>query len=49
MQLAFENVNSPELGAYGVDHVKVAEGFGCKALRVREPASCRPRSSRRRS
>ena len=38
VQLSFENVNSPELGPYGVDHVKAAEGFGCKALRVREPA-----------
>src|SRR3712207_9280056 len=31
VQLAFDNVNSPELGGYGVDHVKVAEGLGCKA------------------
>ena len=23
---------------YGVDHVKVAEGLGCKAIRVFEPA-----------
>ncbi|RDH11645.1 thiamine pyrophosphate-dependent enzyme, partial [Tsukamurella pulmonis] len=23
---------------YGVDHVKVAEGLGCKALRVTDPA-----------
>jgi tartronate-semialdehyde synthase len=37
VQLAFENVNSPELGEYGVDHVKVAEGLGCKAIRVRRP------------
>ena len=37
VQLAFENVNSPELGGYGVDHVKVAEGLGCKAIRVRQP------------
>ena len=37
VQLSFENVNSPELGVYGVDHVKVAEGLGCKALRVTEP------------
>ncbi len=37
VQLAFDNVNSPELGEYGVDHVKVAEGLGCKAIRVREP------------
>lgn len=38
VNLEFENINSPELGVYGVDHVKVAEGFGCKALRVTDPA-----------
>jgi tartronate-semialdehyde synthase len=37
VQLAFDNVNSPELNGYGVDHVKVAEGLGCKAIRVLEP------------
>jgi tartronate-semialdehyde synthase len=37
VQLSFENVNSPDLGEYGVDHVKVAEGLGCKAIRVRRP------------
>ena len=37
VQLSFQNVNSPELGAYGVDHVKVAEGLGCKAIRVSDP------------
>jgi tartronate-semialdehyde synthase len=37
VQLSFENVNAPELGVYGVDHVKVAEGFGCKAIRVTDP------------
>jgi tartronate-semialdehyde synthase len=37
VQLSFENVNSPELGVYGVDHVKVAEGLGCKAIRVADP------------
>src|SRR3954469_18654842 len=37
VQLSFENVNTPELGAYGVDHVKVAEGLGCKAIRVERP------------
>jgi tartronate-semialdehyde synthase len=37
VQLAFDNVNSPELEGYGVDHVKVAEGLGCKAIRVTEP------------
>ncbi|MGY0055456.1 glyoxylate carboligase [Streptomyces sp. LZ34] len=37
VQLSFDNVNAPELGGYGVDHVKVAEGLGCKAIRVFEP------------
>jgi len=37
VQLGFDNVNSPETDGYGVDHVKVAEGLGCKAIRVREP------------
>jgi tartronate-semialdehyde synthase len=37
VQLSFDNVNSPELEGYGVDHVKVAEGLGCKALRVTRP------------
>ena len=27
----------PEIGEYGVDHVKVAEGLGCKAIRVTDP------------
>jgi tartronate-semialdehyde synthase len=34
VSLAFDNINSPETGGYGVDHVKVAEGLGCKAIRV---------------
>jgi tartronate-semialdehyde synthase len=42
VQLAFENVNSPEVGGYGVDHVKVAEGLGCKAIRVAEPDDILP-------
>ena len=37
VQLSFENINAPELGGYGVDHVEVAEGLGCKAIRVTEP------------
>lgn len=36
VQLGFDNVNSPETEGYGVDHIKVAEGLGCKAIRVRE-------------
>ncbi|MDH6126769.1 glyoxylate carboligase [Kitasatospora sp. GP82] len=42
VQLSFENINSPELGVYGVDHVKVAEGLGCKAIRVTEPENLLP-------
>ncbi|HLI60651.1 MAG TPA: glyoxylate carboligase [Solirubrobacteraceae bacterium] len=42
VQLSFENVNAPGLGGYGVDHVKVAEGLGCKALRVFEPDEILP-------
>ncbi|WP_287810343.1 glyoxylate carboligase [Pseudomonas sp.] len=42
VQLAFENLNAPELNGYGVDHVAVAEGLGCKALRVFEPAQIQP-------
>jgi tartronate-semialdehyde synthase len=37
VQLSFENINAPELNEYGVDHVKVVEGLGCKAIRVRSP------------
>jgi len=42
VQLAFDNINVPEsednLRSYGVDHIKVVEGLGCKALRVKDPA-----------
>ncbi len=38
VELAFDNINSPEMAGYGVDHVKVAEGLGCKAVRVTDPA-----------
>ena len=42
VQLSFDNLNAPEVGGYGVDHVKVAEGLGCKAIRVFEPAQILP-------
>lgn len=42
VNLEFENINTPEIGVYGVDHVKVAEGLGCKALRVTEPDQLGP-------
>ena len=41
VSLAFDNINlEPEGDAprgYGVDHVAVAEGLGCKAIRVKSP------------
>ncbi|RZS36365.1 tartronate-semialdehyde synthase [Herbihabitans rhizosphaerae] len=49
VQLSFDNVNSPELGGYGVDHVKVAEGLGCKAIRVFDPDDLLPAFEKARS
>lgn len=37
VQLSFENINAPATGGYGVDHVGVVEGLGCRAIRVRTP------------
>ncbi|HEX6144414.1 MAG TPA: glyoxylate carboligase [Geminicoccaceae bacterium] len=37
VSLAFDNINNEEVEGYGVDHVTVAEGLGCKAVRVRSP------------
>ncbi len=41
VSLAFENINAHAEGdavpGYGVDHVAVAEGLGCKAIRVKTP------------
>ena len=37
VQLAFDNINAPELEGYGVDHVAVVQGLGCKAIRVTKP------------
>ncbi|MDV2857758.1 MULTISPECIES: glyoxylate carboligase [Oceanimonas] len=42
VQLAFENINAPELGEYGVDHKAVVEGLGCKAIRVFKPEDIAP-------
>src|SRR6476646_9258046 len=51
VQLSFDNVNAPELGGYGVDnviagygvdHVKLAEALGAKALRVTDPEALLP-------
>ncbi|WP_420996095.1 glyoxylate carboligase [Cupriavidus sp. 30B13] len=48
VQLAFDNVNAPELNGYGVDHVKVVEGLGCKAIRVFKPEDIAPAFARAR-
>lgn len=48
VQLAFDNVNAPEMNGYGVDHVAVAEGLGCKALRVFKPEEIAPALERAR-
>jgi len=42
VQLSFENINTPEIGEYGVDHLKVVEGLGCKAIRVRKQEEIDP-------
>ena len=45
VQLAFENINvAPELAThgYGVDHVAVVEGLGCKAIRVHRQEEIAP-------
>jgi len=42
VQLAFDNINAPEVEGYGVDHVAVVEGLGCKAIRVRRQEEIDP-------
>lgn len=46
VQLGFENINAaPDAGIerhYGVDHKKVVEGLGCKAIRVQRPEEMQP-------
>ena len=41
VSLGFDNINAAPEGdapaGYGVDHVAVAEGLGCKAIRVKSP------------
>ncbi|MFO1333262.1 MAG: glyoxylate carboligase, partial [Rubrivivax sp.] len=45
VQLAFDNINTPSdepSTGYGVDHVKVVEGLGCKAIRVHRQEEIAP-------
>ena len=42
VQLAFDNVNSPGMNGYGVDHLAVVAGLGCKGIRVTDPDEIAP-------
>ena len=45
VQLSFDNINTPSAEpsrGYGVDHVKVVEGLGCKAIRVHKQEDIAP-------
>ncbi|MFY0664500.1 MAG: glyoxylate carboligase [Natronospirillum sp.] len=47
VQLAFDNINAPGTAAeqtahYGVEHITVVEGLGCKAIRVRRQEELAP-------
>lgn len=42
VQLSFENINSPETGGYGADHVKAVEALGGKGIRVFKPEDLVP-------
>ena len=49
VQLAYANRNSPEIGEYGLDHVKAVEAMGGIALRVVHPADIAPALARARA
>jgi len=48
VSLGFDNINAQEAEdsdvpkGYGVDHLRVAEGLGCKAIQVVEPQDIGP-------
>jgi tartronate-semialdehyde synthase len=52
VSLAFDNINAQESGdsdipkGYGVDHRRVVEGLGCKAIQVTDPAMIAPALAR---
>src|SRR4051794_7359099 len=54
VSLAFDNINAQESGddtmpkGYGVDHLRVVEGLGCKAIQVTEPQGIGPALERAR-
>jgi tartronate-semialdehyde synthase len=52
VSLAFENINAtPDnegVAGYGVDHLAVVEGLGCKAIRVKRPEEFAPAVERAR-
>ena len=49
VQLSFDNINAPEINEYGVDHIAVAHGLGCKAIRVSRPEDLKPAFARARA
>ncbi|QDL53344.1 glyoxylate carboligase [Rhodoferax aquaticus] len=53
VQLGFDNINSNEgdvtANGYGVDHIKVVEGLGCKAIRVHKQEEIAPAISQARA
>jgi len=52
VSLGFDNINAQETDdgdvpkGYGVDHLRVVEGFGCKAIQVVEPQDIGPALTR---
>ena len=49
VQLGFANANAPELQGAAVDHVAVAQGLGCKAIRVWQPGATQEAFARARA
>src|SRR5258708_35323785 len=53
VSLGFDNINAQETDSdvpkgYGVDHLRVVEGLGCKAIQVVEPQDIGPALERAR-
>jgi tartronate-semialdehyde synthase len=49
VQTSFKNRNAPEIGDYGVDHVRLVEALGGIAIRVTDPAEIQPAIRKARS
>jgi len=42
VQLGFDNINAPQTEGYGVDHMAVVQGLGCKGIRVHKQEEIAP-------